>query len=94
MVILNGQASVDVLDGLASASLSLTAAIGVVDQSVAASDDKPRPAAIEFPAEDITFLASVAVGIHISICWVVSVNFDGILAVLAVRPYAALTVDV
>ena len=75
MIILNGRASVDVLDGVASASLTLTAAIGVkID---------PPPAPIlpppdfEFPAETITFLASVAVGIHISICWVVSVNFEG-----------------
>jgi hypothetical protein len=62
MIILNGQASVDVLGGLASASLSLTASIGV---------------SANLSADTVTFLGSVAVGIHLSICWVVSVNFDG-----------------
>ena len=77
MVILNGQASVDVLDGLASASLSLTAAIGVTINPLPVPVPTLNPPGIEFPAEDITFLASVAVGIHISICWVVSVDFSG-----------------
>lgn len=75
MVILNGQASVDVLGGLASASLSLTAAIGVSISPLPVPKLLPPP--IEFPAEDLTFLASVAVGIHLSICWVVSVDFEG-----------------
>jgi hypothetical protein len=76
--ILNGQASVDVLGGLASASITLTAAVGV------SVNPLPIPVPIllpdpgfKFPAEDITFLASVSVGIHISICWVVNVSFDG-----------------
>ena len=76
LVILNGQASVDVLGGLASASLTLTATIGL--------SIKPFPplpsisgGELTFPAETITFLASVAVGIHISICWVISINFEG-----------------
>jgi hypothetical protein len=51
-----------VLGGLASASLSLTASIGV---------------SANLSADTVTFLGSVAVGIHISICWVISVNFDG-----------------
>ena len=80
--ILNGQASVDVLDGLASASLTLTAAVGVsVDPLPIPQFIPPLPAlptlGIEFPAEEITFLASVSVGIHISVCWVVNVDFDG-----------------
>jgi len=59
-VILTGQASVDVLGGLASASLMLSAALAIV------------------PAlPDITFIGSVAVGIHISICWVINIDFDG-----------------
>jgi hypothetical protein len=77
LVILNGQASVDVLGGLASASLSLTAAVGVSVSPLPVPVIEVSPPGIEFPSEDITFLASVAVGIHISICWVVSVNFDG-----------------
>ncbi len=76
VIILNGQASVDVMGGLASASLSLTAAIGV---SILPFPPLPTITSTEisFPSETITFLASVAVGIHISICWVVSVNFEG-----------------
>ena len=77
MIILNGQASVDVLGGLASASLSLTAAIGVSINPLPVPIPTLNPPGIEFPSEDITFLASVAVGIHISICWVISIDFSG-----------------
>ncbi len=77
LVILNGQASVDVLGGLASASLSLTAAVGLSVDPLPVPVITLLPPGIEFPAEDITFLAQVAVGIHLSICWVVSVSFDG-----------------
>ncbi|MCU1321477.1 MAG: hypothetical protein JWM43_1126 [Acidobacteriaceae bacterium] len=79
MFILTGQASVDVLGGLASASLTLTAAVGVSVNPLPIPIPllPPGPVGVEFPAEDITFLASVSVGIHISICWVVNVNFDG-----------------
>jgi hypothetical protein len=76
-IILNGQASVDVLGGLVSASLSLTAAIGVTIDPLPIPKFIGPPPGIEFPAETITFLASVAVGIHISICWVISVDFEG-----------------
>jgi hypothetical protein len=59
-VILTGQASVDVLGGLASASIMLSAGLAII------------------PAlPDITLIGSAAVGIHISICWVVSIDFDG-----------------
>jgi hypothetical protein len=79
VIILNGQASVDVLDGLASVSLSLTAGVGV------SVDPFPPPLpqvnlsqlSVAVPSEDITFIAQVGVGIHLSICWVVSVNFEG-----------------
>lgn len=60
-----GQASVDVLDGLASAALTLAASIAVT----------PEPLA--FPPDKIGLTAAVAVGIHISICWVISIDFDG-----------------
>ncbi len=73
--ILNGQASVDVLGGLASASLSLTASVGISVSPLPIPHLLPPP--ISFPSEDITFLASVSVGIHISICWVININFDG-----------------
>lgn len=80
--ILNGQASVDVLDGLASLSLSLTAGVGVglnpVEPPTINFDPTTHlPVSVSIPSEDITFIAQVGVGIHISICWVASVNFDG-----------------
>ena len=59
---LTGNAQVDVLGGLASASLTLSAAITIT---------------IDIPPTDARLAAQVAVGIHISICWVVSVSFDG-----------------
>jgi hypothetical protein len=62
-VALTGNAFVDVLDGLASASLTLTAAISV--ELIAGT---PREA---------DFSASVAVGIHLTVAWVISVDFDG-----------------
>jgi hypothetical protein len=62
-----GQAEVDVLGGLASASLTLAASITI----------EPRPPLPSFPPDDIELTAAVAVGIHISICWVISVDFDG-----------------
>lgn len=79
MVLLTGQASVDVLDGLASASLTLTAGVGVAVQPGPAhllTDIPPDP--IEFLKETVvTLSAEVAVGIHISVCWLVHIDFDG-----------------
>jgi len=67
---LTGQACVDVLDGGASASLTLTAGLGF----------SPNPPVPKFPSTrpftDVTLVASVAVSIHISVCWVLHVNFD------------------
>ncbi|MFL6313346.1 MAG: hypothetical protein ACJ71W_14690 [Terriglobales bacterium] len=80
MVLLTGQASVDVLDGLASASLTLTAGIGV---SISPLPVPPNvkiivlPPEIDFPAETINMLATVSVGIHLSVCWVANVDWDG-----------------
>jgi hypothetical protein len=56
-----GNAQVDVLGGLASASLTLTAALDI------------QP----LGGGNFDLTAGVAVSIHISICWVVSVDFDG-----------------
>jgi hypothetical protein len=52
-----------VLGGLASASLTLSASLGL------------RPNAL--PPSEIDLSAAVAVGIHITICWVISLDFDG-----------------
>jgi hypothetical protein len=37
----------------------------------------PLPTQVTLGPETITLLASCSVGIHISICWVVSVSWDG-----------------
>jgi hypothetical protein len=83
MAILTGQASVDVLDGLASASLTLSAALGFsLSPIVPPIQFTPAPPAlpptsVTLGPETITLLASCSVGIHISIAWVVSVSWDG-----------------
>lgn len=56
-----GNAQVDVLGGVASASLTLTAALAIEPLG----------------AGNFDLTASVAVAIHISICWVISIDFDG-----------------
>jgi hypothetical protein len=61
---LTGNAQVDVLGGVASASLTLTAAITIT---------LPTP----LPPKDADLSAQVSVGIHISICWVINISFDG-----------------
>jgi len=82
MAVLTGTASVDVLGGVASASLTLSAAVGFslapFPPPVNFLPPLPSiPTEVDFPSETITLLASVSIGIHISICWVVSVDFDG-----------------
>jgi hypothetical protein len=77
MVILTGKAEVDVLDGLASASLMLSASLGVNVLPFPPLPEFTSPQELTIPSVDITLLAAVSVGIHISICWVVSVSWDG-----------------
>ena len=77
VVLLTGQASVDVLDGLASASLTLTAGIGVSIDPLPVPTIKILPPEIDFPSETITMIATVSVGIHLTVAWVVSVDWDG-----------------
>jgi hypothetical protein len=60
--LLTGNASVDVLEGLASASLTMTASLGIT---------------LEDPPTSADFTASVSVGIHITVCWMVHIDFDG-----------------
>ncbi|MBV8967600.1 MAG: hypothetical protein JO331_00875 [Verrucomicrobia bacterium] len=76
MAILTGQASVDVLDGLASASITLSAAVGF-SLSPIVPPVHLLPPPVSIGPEDITMIASCSVGIHITICWVVSISFDG-----------------
>ena len=75
MAILTGQASVDVLDGLASASITLSAALGFSLHPIEPPVQLGSPTSIG--PEDITMIASCSVGIHITICWVISIDFDG-----------------
>ena len=74
---LTGQASVDVLDGLASASLTLSAGVGFSVAPLPVPVPIINPPTLEIPSVDVTLLATCSVGIHISICWVVSVSWDG-----------------
>jgi hypothetical protein len=80
MVILTGSASVDVLDGLASASLTLSAGIGVSPPVFPPPPPVP-PSTTQFldfvKHTQITLEAMVAVGIHLSVCWVVHVDWTG-----------------
>jgi hypothetical protein len=57
---LTGNAQLDVLGGLASASITLSAAI-----------------VVKIAGDDADLSAQCSVGIHISICWVINISFDG-----------------
>jgi hypothetical protein len=77
--ILSGRASVDVLQGLASATITLAAGLGIVPppQLFKPPFLPPSVPPHEIPELTITLVASVAAGIHISVCWVVDVDWDG-----------------
>jgi len=59
---LTGNAEVEVLGGVASASLTLSAGVHI--------DPTDLP-------DEVDLTAEVSVGIHISICWVIDIDFDG-----------------
>ena len=76
---LTGQASVDVLDGLASATITLTAGLGLKPEPF-----PPRLPPLSLsgvanykPFDDIIFQATCGVGIHLTVGWLVHVDFDG-----------------
>ena len=77
-VILSGRASVDVLRGLASATITLAAGIGIIPPANFPPPLPPFPPQLPVTLGPYTigFVASVAVGIHISVCWVVDVDWD------------------
>ena len=82
MAILTGRASVDVLGGLASASLTISAALGFslspIIPPITFHPALPAvPTSVTLGSEEITLLAVCSVGIHISICWVISISWDG-----------------
>jgi len=62
LLLLTGQASVDVLGGLASAAITLTAGLGF---------------SINTANEAINLIGTASVGIHISICWVINISWSG-----------------
>ena len=62
MLLLTGQASVDVLGGLASAAITLTAGLGF---------------SIDTANEAVDLIGTASVGIHISICWVINISWSG-----------------
>jgi hypothetical protein len=62
LLLLTGQAQVDVLGGLASAAITLTAGLGFT---------------IDTAIPDISLLGTASVGIHISICWVINISWTG-----------------
>ncbi|HEY4379412.1 MAG TPA: hypothetical protein VGN01_03640 [Acidobacteriaceae bacterium] len=63
LFLLTGQAEVDVLGGLASAAITLTAGLGL---SFNVSDPL-----------DANLIGTASVGIHISICWVINISWSG-----------------
>ena len=77
--ILSGRASVDVLQGLASATITLAAGLGIIPDKKITQPPflPPSIPPTDLPSLTIGLVASVAAGIHISICWVVDVDFDG-----------------
>ncbi len=77
MLLLTGQASVDVLGGLASASITLTAGLGF---------------SIDTANEDIDLIGTAGVGIHISICWVINISWSGSWTFEKQLPFDPLTI--
>ena len=82
MAILTGRASVDVLGGLASASLTISAALGfslspIIPPITFLPPLPAVPTSVTLGSMEITLLAICSVGIHISICWVISISWDG-----------------
>ena len=62
MLLLTGQAQVDVLGGLASAAITLTAGLGF---------------SVNIDDGDIDVIGTASVGIHISICWIINISLSG-----------------
>lgn len=77
--ILSGRASVDVLRGLASATITLAAGLGIIPpKELFEKPYLPPSVPPQSPIGPFTIglTASVKVGIHLTVCWVVDVDFD------------------
>jgi hypothetical protein len=79
--ILSGRASVDVLHGLASATITLAAGLGFVPPPELLEPPFVPPQLLpppdKIPSLTVTLLASVSVGVHISVAWVLDVDWEG-----------------
>ena len=74
--ILSGRASVDVMQGLCSATITLAAGLGIIPPPLSSLPPLPPPFPDKLGPYTIGFVASVSVGIHISICWVIDIDWD------------------
>ena len=79
MGILSGRASVDVLQGLASATITLAAGLGIIPPPELFKPPflPPSLPPEEIPSLTIGLVASVSAGIHLSVCWVIDVDWEG-----------------
>lgn len=65
MILLTGQAQIDVLGGLASCSITISVGLGL-----------EFPLALSNP-EDVTAIGTASVAVHLSICWIISIDWQG-----------------
>ncbi|HZT33122.1 MAG TPA: hypothetical protein VFA33_24760 [Bryobacteraceae bacterium] len=65
LLLLTGQAQVDVLGGLASCSITISVGLGL---EFALPPSNPEP---------VTALGTASVAIHLSICWIISIDWSG-----------------
>lgn len=76
-VILSGQASVEVLQGLVGATITLATGFGISRPVGLPSFEDVVAIPKKIPSISVDLAASVSVGIHVSVCWVVDVDWDG-----------------
>ncbi|HET9226821.1 MAG TPA: hypothetical protein VFR31_09150 [Thermoanaerobaculia bacterium] len=74
--ILSGRASVEVLMGLASATITLAAGLGIIAPLNLSLPPVTDPIPTSIGPFEVGLLASVSVGIHITICWVIDIDFE------------------
>jgi hypothetical protein len=65
MILLTGQAEIDVLGGLASCSITISVGLGL-EFSLPPSNP-----------EEVTAIGTASVAVHLSICWIISIDWSG-----------------